>query len=62
MGNRYKINGPNASLENGTNEECSRLSVLIADTVRDLGYKMVESHLLYVHRSLTREIAVYEKL
>ncbi len=27
----------------------------------DLGYKHLESHFLYVHRSLTREIAVFEK-
>ncbi|MEM3641561.1 MAG: DNA methyltransferase [Candidatus Bathyarchaeia archaeon] len=27
-----------------------------------LGYKHVESHLVYVHRSLTREIAVFERL
>lgn len=28
----------------------------------DLGYKHLESHLVYVHRSLTREIAVFEKV
>jgi tRNA (guanine10-N2)-dimethyltransferase len=27
-----------------------------------LGYKHIESHLVYVHRSLTREIAVFEKV
>jgi tRNA (guanine10-N2)-dimethyltransferase len=27
-----------------------------------LGYKHVESHFVYVHRSLTREIAVFEKV
>ena len=27
----------------------------------DLGYKHLESHFVYVHRSLTREIAVFEK-
>jgi len=27
-----------------------------------LGYKHLESHLVYVHRSLTREIAVFEKV
>ncbi|MGC9346282.1 MAG: hypothetical protein ACP5ER_05790, partial [Candidatus Bathyarchaeales archaeon] len=26
-----------------------------------LGYKHLESHFVYVHRSLTREIAVFEK-
>ncbi|MGB9854562.1 MAG: DNA methyltransferase [Candidatus Bathyarchaeales archaeon] len=28
----------------------------------DLGYKHLESHFVYVHRSLTREIAVFEKI
>jgi tRNA (guanine10-N2)-dimethyltransferase len=28
----------------------------------DLGYKHLESHLVYVHRSLTREIAVFERV
>jgi tRNA G10 N-methylase Trm11 len=27
-----------------------------------LGYKHLESHLVYVHRSLTREIVVFEKV
>jgi tRNA G10 N-methylase Trm11 len=27
-----------------------------------LGYKHLESHFVYVHRSLTREIAVFEKV
>jgi tRNA G10 N-methylase Trm11 len=27
----------------------------------DLGYRHVESHFAYVHRTLTREIAVFEK-
>jgi tRNA G10 N-methylase Trm11 len=27
-----------------------------------LGYEHLESHLFYVHRSLTREIAVFEKV
>jgi tRNA (guanine10-N2)-dimethyltransferase len=34
----------------------------LADFVKDLGYKTVESHLVYIHSSLTREIMVYEKL
>jgi tRNA (guanine10-N2)-dimethyltransferase len=34
----------------------------IADVGRTLGYKHLESHLVYVHRSLTREIAVFEKV
>jgi tRNA (guanine10-N2)-dimethyltransferase len=28
----------------------------------DLGYKHLESHLVYVHRGLTREVAVFEKV
>jgi tRNA G10 N-methylase Trm11 len=27
-----------------------------------LGYKHLDSHFVYVHRSLTREIAVFEKV
>ena len=29
--------------------------------VKNLGFKTIESHLVYIHRSLTREIMVYEK-
>jgi tRNA (guanine10-N2)-dimethyltransferase len=29
--------------------------------VKDLGFKTIESHIVYVHRTLTREIMVYEK-
>ena len=39
-----------------------RVSMEIEGFVADLGYKRVESHLVYVHRTLTREIMVYEKL
>ena len=35
-------------------------SVKLGKTGRDLGFKHVESHSVYVHRSLTREIAVFE--
>jgi tRNA (guanine10-N2)-dimethyltransferase len=34
----------------------------IAQLGTDLGYKHLESHFVYVHRSLTREIAVFEKV
>jgi len=34
----------------------------IGDMGKALGYKHLESHLVYVHRSLTREIAVFEKV
>jgi tRNA G10 N-methylase Trm11 len=33
----------------------------IAKLGETLGYKHVESHFAYVHRSLTREIAVFQK-
>jgi tRNA (guanine10-N2)-dimethyltransferase len=34
----------------------------IADVGASLGYKHLESYFVYVHRSLTREIAVFEKV
>jgi len=34
----------------------------IGRTATTLGYKHLESHFVYVHRSLTREIAVFEKV
>ncbi len=34
----------------------------IAQTGTSLGYKHLESHFVYVHRSLTREIVVFEKV
>jgi tRNA (guanine10-N2)-dimethyltransferase len=36
-------------------------SIKIGKLGRELGFKHVESHLVYVHRSLTREIAVLER-
>jgi len=35
-------------------------SVRIGKIGKDLGFKHVESHFVYVHRSLTREIAIFE--
>jgi tRNA G10 N-methylase Trm11 len=29
--------------------------------VKGLGFKTIESHTVYVHRTLTREVMVYEK-
>jgi tRNA G10 N-methylase Trm11 len=29
---------------------------------KELGYRHLESHFVYVHRSLTREIVVFEKM
>lgn len=36
-------------------------SIRLDNIGRELGFKHVESHLVYVHRSLTREIAVFER-
>jgi len=36
-------------------------SIRIGKIGRELGFKHVESHFVYVHRSLTREIAVFER-
>jgi tRNA G10 N-methylase Trm11 len=41
--------------------EVDRMSKDLAGFVEGLGYKTIESHMIYVHRSLTREIMVYEK-
>jgi tRNA G10 N-methylase Trm11 len=38
-----------------------QLSIEIADFIYSLGFKTVESHKVFVHRTLTREIMVYEK-
>jgi tRNA (guanine10-N2)-dimethyltransferase len=36
-------------------------SIKIGEIGKDLGFKHVESHYAYIHRSLTREIAVFKK-
>ncbi|UCC33461.1 MAG: RsmD family RNA methyltransferase, partial [Candidatus Bathyarchaeota archaeon] len=36
-------------------------SIGIGEIGKDIGLKHIESHLVYVHRSLTREIAVFER-
>ena len=36
-------------------------SIRVGNIGRELGFKHVESHLVYIHRSLTREIAVFER-
>jgi tRNA (guanine10-N2)-dimethyltransferase len=36
-------------------------SKIIADLVSRTGFKTIESHFVYIHRTLTREIMVYEK-
>ena len=39
----------------------NRMSEDVAEFVEGLGYKTIESHMVYIHRALTREIMVYEK-
>ncbi|UCE28580.1 MAG: hypothetical protein JSV85_04675 [Candidatus Bathyarchaeota archaeon] len=36
-------------------------SIEISEVGQQLGFKRVESHLIYVHRSLTREVVVFER-
>ncbi|MCW4016583.1 MAG: TRM11 family methyltransferase [Candidatus Bathyarchaeota archaeon] len=36
-------------------------TIKIAETAQDAGFKHLESHFVYVHRSLTREIVVFER-
>ncbi|MFQ5836393.1 MAG: TRM11 family SAM-dependent methyltransferase, partial [Candidatus Bathyarchaeia archaeon] len=36
-------------------------SIRLGKLGKELGFKHVESHFVYVHRSLTREIAVFER-
>ena len=36
-------------------------SIKISEIGRQLGFKRVEAHFIYVHRSLTREIVVFER-
>ena len=38
-----------------------QLSEEISSLVQKLGYRLLESHGVYVHRSLTREVIVYQK-
>jgi len=39
----------------------SRMADDLAEYINGLGYKTIESHMVYIHSSLTREIMVYEK-
>ena len=41
--------------------EVNRMAEDLAEFIEGLGYKTIESHMVYIHRSLTREIMVYEK-
>jgi len=36
-------------------------SIRVGNIGKEMGFKHVESHLVYIHRSLTREIAVFER-
>jgi tRNA (guanine10-N2)-dimethyltransferase len=42
--------------------EVDHMAKNLADFVMGLGYKTIESHVVFIHRSLTREIMVYEKI
>jgi tRNA (guanine10-N2)-dimethyltransferase len=46
---------------NGLGQE-EHISKEIAEFVKNLGFHCLESHKVYVHRTLTREIMVYEKV
>jgi tRNA (guanine10-N2)-dimethyltransferase len=41
--------------------QTEQLSEQISSLVQNLGYSLLESHKVYVHRSLTREVIVYQK-
>jgi hypothetical protein len=45
---------------NGVNKT-NQMSADVADLVKKLGYRTIESHKVFIHRTLTREIMVYEK-
>jgi tRNA G10 N-methylase Trm11 len=38
-----------------------QMSAEVSGLVKELGYRTIESHKVFVHRTLTREIMVYEK-
>lgn len=42
--------------------QVNQMSKDVAGLVSELGFRNVESHLVFVHRTLTREIMVYEKV
>jgi tRNA G10 N-methylase Trm11 len=42
--------------------EVDHMAKDLARYIEGLGYKTIESHLVYIHSSLTREIMVYEKI
>ena len=42
--------------------EVNHMAKDLAPYIEGLGFKTIESHLVFIHRSLTREIMVYEKI
>jgi hypothetical protein len=38
-----------------------QMSAEVSNLVKELGYRTIESHKVFVHRTLTKEIMVYEK-
>jgi putative methyltransferase (TIGR01177 family) len=42
-------------------DKTNQMSVDVSNLVKELGYRTVESHKVFVHRTLTREIMVYQK-
>ncbi len=42
--------------------EVDHMAKDLKEYIKNLGYKTIESHLVYIHSSLTREIMVYEKI
>jgi tRNA (guanine10-N2)-dimethyltransferase len=42
--------------------QTERLAEVLENFIANLGFKTIESHKVFVHRSLTREIMVYEKI
>ena len=62
---RFKLNGKPICIAlpiqvNGLGK-ISRMTEDLAEYINGLGYKTIESHMVYIHSSLTREIMVYEK-
>jgi len=38
-----------------------QMSQVLASYIEGLGFRRIQSHMVYVHATLTREIIVYEK-
>jgi tRNA (guanine10-N2)-dimethyltransferase len=59
LGQRICIALPISVNQQGQTE---RLSKDLSEYIEGLGFKTVQSHTFYIHRTLTREILVYEKI